>query len=685
MRSDSFFNDMIFMLTITWVDVQPIGSVSGDELSTYQAILFTDGVRSGVIINFQEDSITWNSMSKNTAARIGYNNFQDRRNEFSDDSIEDVRSSYRPNQQVGTSGQMGRYFYRLDRNPSYFINPKQYCYNWFRYSGISLYYSFYFFWRRRPCPCSWEQAERDRRYTRCNFAFVAAGQPHDILPNFDPPYNDVFPKYFCCSRSKSASFCSYYESRRPTANCFGYRPPRSAWFFGDPHISTLDGTGYTFNGLGEYIMLEYTNGDEFRLQSRTGKAFDEDGNVVDSGTVFTGFAASQGITTVEFTLNENRTEMGILVNGTMVDLDTLQSGLWNDDPSDDFMFRNGVILQPEEGQNLTEAQIFEFGQSWRITVDESLFEYGDLSWDDYNNHTFVPPFLDEILRNATDEDRKAAKETCGEDRACLFDYLVVGPSLGADSMATGASRAEDAQTLENFPPNITGVLEISDTASFDGSSTLCVIVGETYVLQVMADDPNGDNITYSLGGAAPPAGASIDSEGQFTWTPQNTSFVTVQIVVSDGTVQDSLLFAVKVCHCEFDGVCDFETEAEGQDLVENSFTVVICNCTSGRAGDHCELDEDACEGDPCYTGVICYDDPPPSTEPRCGPCPPSLTGNGLTCFDVDECRNETFNDCDQRCDNIQGSYLCSCDSGYTLALDERSCDGFNFEPHKGVH
>ncbi|XP_072172525.1 uncharacterized protein [Diadema setosum] len=814
MRSESFFNGMIFMLTITWVDVQPFGSVSGDELSTYQAILFTDGVRSGVIINFQEDSITWNSMSKSTAARIGYNNLQDRRNEFTGYSVEDIRSSYRPDQQVGTSGQMGRYFYRLDRNPSYFTNPKQYCYNWYRYSSYSLYNSFYFYWRRRPCPCSWAQAERDRRYIPCNFAVVSAGQPHDLYPNFNPPfnfylrrwhpwaygcyqsrspnffygggprctytqqglvrgysgfwlsshyqsvlpsngwwwsyfhflqwiYNDVFPKYFCCSRSRSSSFCWYYESRRPTANCFGYRPPRPAWFFGDPHISTLDGTGYTFNGLGEYIMLEYTNGDEFKLQSRTGKAFDEDGNVLESGTVFTGFAASQGITTVEFTLNENRTEMGILVNGTMVDLDTLESdgynstdplfslsysvnesssnqtvvsvlyanplledssfevtfklgildltmygpreyannasgrgllGFWNDDPSDDFMFRNGAILQPEEGKNLTEAQIFEFGQSWRITPDESLFEYGDLSWDDYNNHTFVPPFLDEILRNATEEDRQAATETCGDDRACLFDYLVVGPSLGADSMATGASRAEDAQTLENFPPNITGVLEISDTESFDGSSTLCVIVGETYVLQVMADDPNGDNITYSLGGSAPPAGASIDSEGQFTWTPQNTSFVTVQIVVSDGTVQDSLLFAVKVCHCEFDGVCDFETEAEGQDLVENSFTVVICNCTAGRAGDHCELDEDACEGDPCYTGVICYDDPPPSTEPRCGPCPPSLTGNGLTCFDVDECRNDTFHDCQHRCDNIQGSYLCSCNSGFTLALDERNCD-----------
>ena len=70
------------------------------------------------------------------------------------------------------------------------------------------------------------------------------------------------------------------------------------WLYGDPHITTFDGTGYTFNGLGEYTMLEYTNGDPFEIQARTGKAFDENGTELDTGTVFIGFAASQGVTTV---------------------------------------------------------------------------------------------------------------------------------------------------------------------------------------------------------------------------------------------------------------------------------------------------------------------------------------------------------------------------------------------------
>ena len=78
-------------------------------------------------------------------------------------------------------------------------------------------------------------------------------------------------------------------------------PYLTGWFFGDPHISTLDGTGYTFNGLGEYVMLEYTNGEPFRLQARTGKAIDENGQEAGMGTVFIGFAASNDVTDVSFT------------------------------------------------------------------------------------------------------------------------------------------------------------------------------------------------------------------------------------------------------------------------------------------------------------------------------------------------------------------------------------------------
>ena len=51
-------------------------------------------------------------------------------------------------------------------------------------------------------------------------------------------------------------------------------------------------------------MLEYTNGDGFRLQARTGRAFDNNSEPLDiNGTVFTGFAATQGSTSVSFAIH----------------------------------------------------------------------------------------------------------------------------------------------------------------------------------------------------------------------------------------------------------------------------------------------------------------------------------------------------------------------------------------------
>ena len=41
--------------------------------------------------------------------------------------------------------------------------------------------------------------------------------------------------------------------------------------FGDPHVVTLDGKNYTFNGLGEYTMIDVNEG-FFQLQARTQRA-----------------------------------------------------------------------------------------------------------------------------------------------------------------------------------------------------------------------------------------------------------------------------------------------------------------------------------------------------------------------------------------------------------------------------
>ena len=53
--------------------------------------------------------------------------------------------------------------------------------------------------------------------------------------------------------------------------------------WGDPHITTTDGRRYTFNGLGEYVLLR-TNISDFEFQGRTMSA-DNSG-----ATIFSAFA-----------------------------------------------------------------------------------------------------------------------------------------------------------------------------------------------------------------------------------------------------------------------------------------------------------------------------------------------------------------------------------------------------------
>ena len=57
----------------------------------------------------------------------------------------------------------------------------------------------------------------------------------------------------------------------------------AGWFYGDPHIRTLDGFQYTFN------VIETTHGN-FTLHGRTAKAIDNNGAERDA-TIFSAFAA----------------------------------------------------------------------------------------------------------------------------------------------------------------------------------------------------------------------------------------------------------------------------------------------------------------------------------------------------------------------------------------------------------
>ena len=46
-------------------------------------------------------------------------------------------------------------------------------------------------------------------------------------------------------------------------------------------------------------------------------------------------------------------------------------------------------------------------------------------------------------------------------------------------------------------------------------------------------------------------------------------------------------------------------------------------------------------------------------------------------LDIDECAVKTNNGCMHKCHNTQGSYTCSCNTGFRLNTNKRTCDDIN--------
>ncbi|XP_059158120.1 mucin-like protein [Physella acuta] len=447
---------------------------------------------------------------------------------------------------------------------------------------------------------------------------------------------DYLPKKWCCEQS---DMCELYYAVDPQPKCSSVYPTRG-YLFGDPHIITFDQLTYTFNGLGEFKILELdwsinVYSIQFKLQGRTCRAVSSDG-ISTNATVWCGFVLASWSNTLRVEISKTNdlviyangqdyslrfrdnanfnafdsgfylsklqdslkiiTPEGIALTISTTDnmlelsiaLDNMYRGIprgllgnFNGDKSDDFIWSNGIMSSTTSSGR----EIYEFGQSWAITSDvESLFvyEYGK-SRSSYQDPSYTPLFLDEVDPIL----RQEAEAVCGSNDSvpCIFDYVATNSTLIASNTLAAASLFEQqTQSISNLAPVI------------HGNTQFQVTVNQTTLIEFFGEDPDNDR-------------------------------------------------------------------------------------------DHCELDKDGCASNPCLQESSCTDVEASVEELSgqsyiCSVCPPGfhLAMNKLKCEDIDECaqvsnkcdNNATYIDecaerlhtCEQICINTAPFYTCECEPGF---------------------
>ncbi|CAG2236072.1 unnamed protein product [Mytilus edulis] len=643
----------------------------------------------------------------------------------------------------------------LNANGPSVQNPASQCVRWYRKNVDSVRWSLIIRrrWLSNVCPCNQRMMVFDGRFyffsyqnnavCFANYRFgisriccyhqfygfllrnspdagtMVTGNPFTDIVTYQQ--DNVIPKENCCEKSNN---CHLYYRVRPVGFCYRRSPFGIFFTFGDPHVDTLDGFQYTFNGWGEYTMMKITNENvTFEVQARTDLATSKNGTDLKkiNATIFSGFAAKEdGNATMQVELASDLETMVVYGNGndyttrfntednfavfltgivlrrqnhtlavafseSGIQLNfqvktrqlTLSAsvpedfkgqvqglmGNFDGDKTNEFILPNGNVLPPSDVDS--ERKIYNnFGQLWETTADNTIFDYTDgKSWVDYSHQDFVPLFIDEFDNSTL----QSAYSVCGgstdQYKACIFDYLATGDqSFADDTQSTNVEAESETAQLQNEAPEIAGVESIK------------VVVNQSTSFTFQGQDDKPGFIYSIIDRPGQGFSASNDSTGNLTltWTPANLNTEKIRVTTedSDGVTADAIEVIIMACSgCTGDhGTCDYENLRNESNP---NYVIASCNCTTGWSGDDCEIDTDACADNPCALGRTCLDLLPADEISlgrgyNCSNCP---LGYNITadekCEDINECLDGTDNcPANSNCTNTDGSFTCNCLAGF---------------------
>uniref|UniRef100_A0A3Q3AEJ0 Si:ch73-105b23.6 n=1 Tax=Kryptolebias marmoratus TaxID=37003 RepID=A0A3Q3AEJ0_KRYMA len=469
--------------------------------------------------------------------------------------------------------------------------------------------------------------------------------------------------------------------------------------YGSLHFITFDGTQYSFKALGEFVLLRLssTSGSNiFTLQGLIGRLQTESKGTIEVPAVVRMAAFNQGIGKVVHveekvfavrcvsvsrcsavyasglqvvvwrSVGSNQLAAMVEVPQNFFNRTVGLLGFWSSNRSDDFLMSDGKILPSEELNPPEEGKLQSFGLS---PGPESLL---------FSSPPSVPlaSISTELLLEGTSPTKlEELKKTCKSSMQCVHDTLASGISDVGQQTLDAETHFQNLALIYDMPPVVTEPTEILGKVNFQVTA------------QVVAQDPNGDAVTFSLLYPGPP-GASIGS-GFLTWIPLNTQPVQLTLKVR-GTVSSSLFSPVlKVCNCLNGGTCLYDSIVENH--LQGKFQVAGCLCPKGYSGTFCGNRTDACRGKPCFRGVQCQSGSA-AGQFTCGACPNNTVSNGkegYKCFNH-MCSPPFPFPChkDAECLSTKLNYTCMCKPGFTgngqnCTIDECTalvaCDNAKYE------